>query len=53
MWPRGHRLRAPLPPGIKPPTRDITGEAVSELEKALELRRRNWPAHRAYGESTM
>ena len=34
MWPRGHRLRAPLPPGIKPPTRDITGEAVSELKKA-------------------
>src|SRR5258708_4262803 len=49
----GTQATSAPPPDVKPPTRDITGEAVSELEKALELWRRSWPAHPAYGGSTM
>jgi hypothetical protein len=55
MWPLGHTLQAPLPgrSAGQPPARDITGGAVSELEKALELWRRKSPAHPADGQSTM
>src|SRR5258708_6754629 len=49
----GTQATSAPPPDVEPPTRDITGEAVSELEKALELWRRSWPAHPAYGGSTM
>ena len=37
MWPRGHTLRATagMPPAdIRPPSRDITGEAVAKLKQA-------------------
>src|SRR5262249_35455164 len=49
----GTQATSAPPPDVKPPIRDITGEAVSKLKKALELWRRSRSAHPAFGESTM